>query len=393
MIIQFILLCIEKIVTSGTRFGLIFYVLGSSEKTLANDFFYITTSVTLLITLCHLGTDTLIIGKEIKAEGVNQIFLVRFASFQLAILLLFVLFKFNVNWVIYIAIVFALLGASLPIRQLKALSITSHKTFLIDRTLPEVTCGLLRVIGMAAGVRELENLIILFFAPEVIYGVANSAALLKSRLNLKLNNLDAFERHVNYSILWSAVFVLSLYGLQRGDILLITSSGEYLAPSIEKVIKYQQFFDMSGLLTMAGIPFIKNYIKKNKSPAGLIFYIGVFGALCVYVALELFSHNDTLSDAIIYICGAIPFFQISFAFGLGIMAYTSITYLGLIGKQKLMSVLMILCLIFKGLCFALLLRVENVIFYSFASSTFFAAVFVVATHSKKLYSSCKFGIN
>lgn len=389
MIIPFLLLVAEKLVTSGTRFGLIFFVLGSVDKAIANDFFYTTSAVTLLITLCHLGTDTLIVGKGIKSEGVNQIFLIRSASLLLAIISLLMLFKFDINIITYIALVFALLGASLPIKQLKALSSTDRKKILADRTAPEITCGLLRIIGMATGAREADILIILFFAPEIIYGILNSVSLLKNKISLKLNSLIAFEKEVVHSILWSAVTIFSLYGLQRGDILLITSSSESLTASVERILKYQQFFDMSGLLTVACIPLIGDYVKKDKSPTSLIIFIGLLGSLVSLFALELFNLNKFFSNVIKYICGDLAFYEISIIFGLGLITYTSITYFGLIAKHKLISLLMIGCLTFKALCFILLLKYEYFILYSFASASFLATAFTLAIFLNKSCPSHK----
>lgn len=386
MIIPFLLLAAEKIITSGTRFGLIFFVLGSSEKTIANDFFYTTSAVTLLITLCHLGTDTLIIGKGIKAEGVNQIFLIRFTSLLVSTLILLLVFEFDINLTTYIALIFALLGASLPIKQLKALSITDRKAILIDRTAPEITCGLLRIIGMATGAREADILIILFFAPEIFYGILNSASLLKNKASLKFYSLMAVEKEIGHSILWSAIAIFSLYGLQRGDILLVTSSSESLTAGVERILKYQQFFDMSGLLTLACIPLIKDYVKKDKSPTSLIILIGALGSLISLFALELFSLNKFFSNVIMYICGEIAFYEISIIFGLGLITYTSITYFGLIAKHKLISLLMTGCLTFKALCFILLLKSEHFILYSFVSATFLATAFILAIFLNKSYT-------
>lgn len=392
MIISFLLIVVEKLITSGTRFGLIFFVLGSAEKTIANDFFYTTSAVTFLITLCHLGTDTLIVGKEIKAEGVNQIFLIRFASLLIAILLLLLLFKFDIDFVTYMALIFALLGASLPIKQLKALSSTDRKKILTDRTAPEITCGLLRIIGMATGTSEADILIILFFAPEIICGILNSASLLNNKVSLKFYRLIIFEKEVNYSIIWSAITIFSLYGLQRGDIFIITSSSESLTTSAERILKYQQFFDMSGLLTVACIPLIKDYVKKDKSPIALIILIGALGSLFSLIALELFNLNKFISNAIMYICGDLAFYEISIIFGLGLITYMSIMYFGLTAKYKLISSLMIGCLAFKVLCFTFLLKYGYVISYSFASATFFAAAFILAIFLNKSYPSNKPGL-
>jgi len=383
VIIPFLLLVSEKLITSGTRFGLIFFVLGSTEKTIANNFFYVTSAVTLLITLCHLGTDTLIVGKGIKAEGVNQIFFIRFISLLMAILLLLFLFEFDINFITYMALVFALLGASLPIKQLNALSSTDRKKIFTDRTAPEIICGLLRIIGMATGAREADTLIILFFAPEIMYGIVNSVSLLKNKVIFNFCNLIILEKKVVHSILWSAVTIFTLYGLQRGDILLITSSAESLTTSVERIIKYQQFFDMSGLLIVASIPLIKDYIKKDKSPIVLIFLTGVLGSLLALIALELLSLNKFLSTTIMYICGDLAFYEISIIFGLGLITYTSITYFGLIAKHKLISSLMIGCLAFKALCFTVLLKYDYIILYSFTSATFLAATFILAIFLNK----------
>ena len=378
MAIQFLLLVAEKIITSGTRFALIFFVLGNSAKDVANDFFYITSAVTLLITICHLGTDTLIIGKKIDTEGVSQIFIIRFIALQFAILLLF--FRIDANSMTYIAIIFTLIGSSLPIKQLNALSLVDQNKIFFDRTAPEVTCGILRIIGIATEVRELEILVVLFFAPEVLYGILNLTMLLKRKNNLNFRNLIIFKKKINYSILWSAVFVLSLYGMQRGDILIITSNGDSLTTNLERLIKYQQFYDMAGLLAIACIPFIKNYIKTDESPALAIIYTGLLGAFFSFATFELLKQNIYLSEKILYICDGIPLYHISIIFGLGIMGYTSITYLGLIQKQKLMSILMIACVAFKGLCFVLLLKHENVIIYSLVSAAFFTVAFVLAAN-------------
>lgn len=389
MIVPFTLLFVEKLITSGSRFGLIFFVLGSTEKTIANDFFHTTSAVTLLITLCHLGTDTLIIGKEIKGENTNQIYFIRFISLLIAVLLLLLLFKFNLNLTTYLALVFALLGASLPLKQLKALSSTNRKKILIDRTAPEITCGLFRIIGMTTGALEADILIILFFAPEIIYGLFNSAFLIANRAGFKFFNLINFEREVSYSIFWSAITIFSLYGLQRGDILLITSNSESLTASAAIIIKYQQFFDMSGLLTVAGIPLIKDYIKNNKSPIVLIILSGALGATLLLIALESFSLNNLLSNLVKYTCGDLSFYNISIIFGLGLITYASITYFSLIAKHKLISLLMISCLAFKALCFTLLLRYEYIISYSFASAIFLATAFILAIFLNKSDQSYK----
>ena len=177
--------------------------------------------------------------------------------------------------------------------------------------------------------------------------------------------------------------------LQRGDIFIITSSSESLTTSAERILKYQQFFDMSGLLTVACIPLIKDYVKKDKSPIALIILIGALGSLFSLIALELFNLNKFISNAIMYICGDLAFYEISIIFGLGLITYMSIMYFGLTAKYKLISSLMIGCLAFKVLCFTFLLKYGYVISYSFASATFFAAAFILAIFLNKSYPSNK----
>lgn len=374
---QTLYLIIEKGVTSGSRFALIFYALGSLDKKISNDFFYITTAITLLIAFCHLGTDNLIIAKRIHKENTSPIFFVRFVSACVAIFFLLFFFNFELSGATKILIAFALLGVSQPITQLNALSDAKGHKILINRVAPELLSGFLRVLAMAIGCKDVNTLVVSFFAPEIIYGALNLPHILKESISHKSQINLNIKKDLLISISWSFFAIIFLYLIQRGDVLLLTSNSEFLRPGVENIIKYQQFFDVSGLIAIAAIPILRKYILSKKSPAILIILSGLGASLIVFGLIVLLSFIDLFGRGFEYILRDIPPYQVSIFFGLGLVTYCSTTYLGLISKQSLIGLLMLVCIAFKIMCFYTILDLNNSVFYSFVSSLFFASVFVV----------------
>lgn len=382
---QTLFLIIEKGLTSGSRFALIFYALGSLDRSTSNNFFYITTATTLLMAFCHLGTDNLIIGKKINEENVAAIFFVRFISTCIAILLFLFFFNFEISNIARILMIFALLGTSQPITQLNALIDVKGHQILINRVAPELLSGLVRVVAMASGCKDVNILVMSFFAPEIIYGILNLPHILKESIinNLKINLY--IEKGLLKTIVWSFFAVVFLYFIQRGDVLLLTSSSEILQPGVENVIRYQQFFDMSGLIAIAAVPVLKKIINRKKSPAMLIILAGLGASIVVFGLIELLSFNNSFGQGFEYIMKGIPSYQVSIFFGLGLITYCSMTHLGLISKQKLIGQLMLGCIAFKVICFYTMLDLNNAVFYSFVSSLFFASVFIVCAWRRENY--------
>jgi hypothetical protein len=365
------LLFFEKIIASISRYAVFFYALDHLEYNYNRDFVYYVAGLPLLFILSHMGTDNLITGRKFEGNDSCALYTTRLLGGIVSILIASILFPLFIDPFLLPILIWILLGVAIPMLQINLMTEIEIRKIILLRSTPEILSSSVRFYVVFTGTTSLKILIVSFFLTEIIFGILNTKNafnLIKKIIILKQQKYAEYVEKIHsdiQNIFWAIFGIACLYLIQKGDIFFLTSVISAIDEKANFLIKSQQFFDMSGIVSISLLPIILKYQSDRRKLLLLSVIISISICLIFYLLVELVKSEIFAASFLQSIFSLHSSYHISLIFLQGFVMYTSMTMLSTREYQgSLGRLLLILASTKIVLLILLILLINNYYLYT-----------------------------